>query len=108
LRLGTAMATTTAAALAGVIFTAFLGGCAGSPTISTSQSGNQPPADLRLDQPTRPALPPADSSPTLDNPGGTGAPVGGSFPRSFLIPGTDTSIHIGGFVDAAGASRFGQ
>jgi hypothetical protein len=26
--------------------------------------------------------------------------VGGSFPRSFLIPGTDTSIRIGGFVDA--------
>jgi hypothetical protein len=29
-----------------------------------------------------------------------GAPlVGGSFPRSFLIPGTDTSIRIGGFAD---------
>ena len=28
------------------------------------------------------------------------APVaGGSFPRSFLIPGTDTSIRVGGFVD---------
>src|SRR5690242_21680316 len=25
--------------------------------------------------------------------------VGGSFPRSFLIPGTDTSIRVGGFVD---------
>jgi hypothetical protein len=25
--------------------------------------------------------------------------VGGSFPRSFLIPGTDTSIRIGGFAD---------
>ncbi|HUC09060.1 MAG TPA: DcaP family trimeric outer membrane transporter [Stellaceae bacterium] len=25
--------------------------------------------------------------------------LGGSFPRSFLIPGTDTSIRIGGFVD---------
>ncbi|HUC12606.1 MAG TPA: DcaP family trimeric outer membrane transporter [Stellaceae bacterium] len=25
--------------------------------------------------------------------------VGGSFPRSFLIPGTDTSIRVGGFAD---------
>jgi Porin subfamily len=32
-----------------------------------------------------------------------GVPVGGgSFPRSFLIPGTDTSIRIGGFVDITG------
>ena len=29
---------------------------------------------------------------------GTGM-VGGSFPRSFLIPGTDTSIRVGGFAD---------
>jgi hypothetical protein len=29
-----------------------------------------------------------------------GVPAGGgSFPRSFLIPGTDTSIRVGGFVD---------
>src|SRR6516162_5056350 len=28
--------------------------------------------------------------------------LGGSFPRSFLIPGTDTSIRIGGFVDYTG------
>jgi Porin subfamily len=27
------------------------------------------------------------------------AAAGGSFPRSFLIPGTDTSIRVGGFVD---------
>src|ERR1700741_4986401 len=25
--------------------------------------------------------------------------AGGSFPRSFLIPGTDTSIRVGGFID---------
>jgi Porin subfamily/DcaP outer membrane protein len=32
-----------------------------------------------------------------------GTPVGGgSFPRSFLIPGTDTSIRVGGFVDLTG------
>src|SRR6516225_11637515 len=27
------------------------------------------------------------------------AMAGGSFPRSFLIPGTDTSIRVGGFID---------
>src|SRR5947209_17187797 len=39
-------------------------------------------------------------------PGGYGAEahpgemaVQGSFPRSFLIPGTDTSIRVGGFID---------
>jgi len=30
------------------------------------------------------------------------AMAGGSFPRSFLIPGTDTSIRIGGFIDLTG------
>jgi DcaP outer membrane protein len=42
-------------------------------------------------------------------PGGMGAEAtpgvplaGGSFPRSFLIPGTDTSIRVGGFVDVTG------
>ena len=29
----------------------------------------------------------------------TAPSLGGSFPRSFLIPGTDTSIRVGGFVD---------
>jgi len=28
--------------------------------------------------------------------------AGGSFPRSFLIPGTDTSLRVGGFVDLTG------
>jgi Porin subfamily len=32
-----------------------------------------------------------------------GVPLaGGSFPRSFLIPGTDTSIRVGGFIDLTG------
>jgi hypothetical protein len=35
------------------------------------------------------------------------AMLGGSFPRSFLIPGTDTSIRVGGFVDL-GANYFLQ
>jgi len=38
-----------------------------------------------------------------DGDGGAATPdrpaTGGSFPRSFLIPGTDTSIRIGGSVD---------
>jgi hypothetical protein len=45
----------------------------------------------------------------------TGIPVsGGSFPRSFLIPGTDTSLRIGGFANVNalwyinGASQSGQ
>jgi hypothetical protein len=25
--------------------------------------------------------------------------IGGSFPRSFLFPGSDTSIRVGGFTD---------
>ena len=37
---------------------------------------------------------------TLGYKAAPGIPVGGgSFPRSFLIPGTDTSIRVGGFVD---------
>jgi hypothetical protein len=32
--------------------------------------------------------------------------IGGSFPRSFLIPGTDTSIRLGGFVDLTGLYFF--
>src|SRR5689334_23294053 len=28
--------------------------------------------------------------------------IGGSFPRSFLIPGTETSIRLGGFIDLTG------
>jgi Porin subfamily/DcaP outer membrane protein len=48
-------------------------------------------------------------------PTGPGQPVvSGSFPRSFLIPGTDTSIRIGGFANATvqwyatGANQGGQ
>jgi hypothetical protein len=32
----------------------------------------------------------------------TAPTLGGSFPRSFLIPGTETSIRVGGFVDLTG------
>jgi hypothetical protein len=49
-------------------------------------------------------LPETRIAPGIASPMGTaatpGVPVGGgSFPRSFLIPGTDTSIRVGGFVD---------
>src|SRR5271167_1882398 len=37
---------------------------------------------------------------TLGYKAAPGAPsLGGSFPRSFLIPGTDTSLRVGGFID---------
>ena len=53
---------------------------------------NQELLQRRLDQlaqvgTAKPSLPPGTAS------------LAGSFPRSFLIPGTDTSIQIGGFVD---------
>src|SRR5271170_7132837 len=35
-------------------------------------------------------------------PAPTAPSLGGSFPRSFLIPGTDTSLRVGGFVDVTG------
>jgi Porin subfamily/DcaP outer membrane protein len=35
-------------------------------------------------------------------PAPTSPSLGGSFPRSFLIPGTDTSLRVGGFVDITG------
>jgi hypothetical protein len=57
------------------LLTAFLAGCQSAQTPGP-QSGGQP---------------------SVGGPA-TGSPVGaGSFPRSFLIPGTDTSIGIGGY-----------
>src|SRR5438093_2534183 len=51
---------------------------------------NQELLQRRLDQLAQ--VPPGPA------PAGPGAPVvGGSFPRSFLIPGTDTSLRVGGF-----------
>jgi hypothetical protein len=45
----------------------------------------------------------AQTAPRLMRPGEPGpagvAMIGGSFPRSFLIPGTETSIRVGGFTD---------
>lgn len=74
---------------------------------------NQQPLQQRIDQ-----LPPDQAQappPSLQVPGsgrpnangaprgGTAAPdqplLGGSFPRSFVIPGTSTSVRVGGSID---------
>src|SRR5215471_16687430 len=67
---------------------------------------NQEILQRRIDQLAQ-GLPPTKAFP--GTPGAFGAEptpgaalIGGSFPRSFLIPGTDTSIRIGGFVDITG------
>src|SRR5262245_12571871 len=58
----------------------------------------------------------AQATPFVKGPGTPGAMgaeatpgaalIGGSFPRSFLIPGTDTSIRVGGFIDLTGLYYF--
>src|SRR6516165_6598146 len=54
---------------------------------------NQELLQRRLDQLSQAA----QGGPPGPAPSGPGSPVvAGSFPRSFLIPGTDTSIRIGG------------
>ena len=65
---------------------------------------NQELLQRRIDQLAQGAIPPSRIAPGIAPAMGTepipGQPIiGGSFPRSFLIPGTDTSIRIGGFVD---------
>src|SRR5271167_21329 len=70
---------------------------------------NQDLLQRRIDQLAQGQLPAAGGIPG----GGPGSALGaqaipgqtlagGSFPRSFLIPGTDTSIRLGGFVDLTG------
>jgi len=66
---------------------------------------NQELLQRRIDQLAQ--LPPTKAFPGTPGAMGTeavpGVPMaGGSFPRSFLIPGTDTSIRIGGFIDLTG------
>jgi len=69
---------------------------------------NQELLQRRIDQLAQQAqLPPSRVSPGIAPAMGTEpvpgqALIGGSFPRSFLIPGTDTSIRVGGFVDITG------
>jgi hypothetical protein len=68
---------------------------------------NQELLQRRIDQLAQGQLPETKAYP--GRPGALGAEaipgqaiVGGSFPRSFLIPGTDTSIRVGGFIDLSG------
>ena len=65
---------------------------------------NQELLQRRIDQLSQ--LPPSRVGPAGAGPSVYGtvpvpgaALVGGSFPRSFLIPGTETSLRVGGFVD---------
>src|SRR5271167_3262663 len=65
---------------------------------------NQELLQQRIEQISQGAVPgqyvPGFGPETQAKPGGV--PVtGGSFPRSFLIPGTDTSLRIGGFANAS-------
>jgi Porin subfamily len=65
---------------------------------------NQELLKRRIDQLAQGEIPPSRVSPGIAPAMGAeaapGVPLaGGSFPRSFLIPGTDTSIRVGGFVD---------
>jgi DcaP outer membrane protein/Porin subfamily len=63
---------------------------------------NQELLQKRIDQLAQGSVPgpyvPGFGPETLRNVGGTPA-IAGSFPRSFLIPGTDTSLRIGGFAN---------
>jgi hypothetical protein len=68
---------------------------------------NQELLQRRIDQLAQGQLPETKAYP--GRPGAMGAEavpgqaiIGGSFPRSFLIPGTDTSIRVGGFIDLTG------
>src|SRR3954471_5393798 len=73
---------------------------------------NQELLQRRIDQLAQAGLPETKAFP--GRPGAMGAAaipgqaiIGGSFPRSFLIPGTDSSIRVGGFIDL-GANYFLQ
>src|SRR5215471_9740055 len=70
---------------------------------------NQELLQRRIDQLAQAQPPAAGGTPGGGIAGAMGAQaipgqsiVGGSFPRSFLIPGTETSIRIGGYVDLTG------
>ena len=69
-------------------------GCSQVPTSATKAPPDK--ADTVQTQP--PAYVPGYGPPT--GPTGPGQPVvSGSFPRSFLIPGTNTSLRVGGLAN---------
>ena len=72
---------------------------------------NQELLQRRIDQLAQGAIPPSRISPGIAPAMGTEpvpgqAIIGGSFPRSFLVPGTDTSIRVGGYIDITGLYFF--
>ena len=103
-------------ALGGV--TAAIAVLIGLPEVSADEladlRANQELLQRRIDQLAQAQLPAPGGAPGGGIAGSMGAQaipgqsiVGGSFPRSFLIPGTETSIRIGGFVDIT-ASQYLQ
>jgi hypothetical protein len=61
---------------------------------------NQEVLQSRVDQLAQAGGPNVGGQGALGSPTAPGAvSTGGSFPRSFLIPGTQTSIRVGGFID---------
>jgi hypothetical protein len=99
----------TLAAVAGLTATIAL--LTGLPAASADEladlRANQELLQRRIDQLAQAGIPPSRISPGIPGAMGTEpipgqAIIGGSFPRSFLVPGTDTSIRVGGFVDLTG------
>lgn len=73
---------------------------------ATDPRANQQLPQLRIGTPPADQVPAAPS--TASGTGGSnanGAIGAGSFPRSFQIPGTSTSIRIGGSIDESAHSR---
>ena len=91
----------TMAALGG--FTAAVALLSGLPAAKADELGdlraNQELLQHRLDQLAQAGNPGAGPylAPSAGGPAGVQT-MGGSFPRSFLIPGTDTSIRVGGAI----------
>src|SRR5690349_24807940 len=99
----------TLAAIGGLTATIAL--LTGLPTANADEladlRANQELLQRRIDQLAQGAIPETRIAPGIPGAMGTQpipgqAIIGGSFPRSFLIPGTDTSIRLGGFVDLTG------
>jgi hypothetical protein len=91
------------AAIGGLIATITL--LAGLPAATADEladlRANQELLQRRIDQLAQGAVPRGGGVPgAYGTEAVPGVPLaGGSFPRSFLIPGTDTSIRVGGFID---------
>jgi hypothetical protein len=103
------MMSLTAVVTSAIVGVAIVAATALNPTGAGADELNDLRADqaqinARIDQLAKPSNPQTPDQPTLDSPAPNGA-TPGSFPRSFLIPGTNTSIRVGGFLDETGQSR---